>query len=163
MLHVGNAGSGGNGKVGINESFPTTELTVRGSISANGYIAVSGGNSNQWNTAYTLATGLTSLSSNWQNTYTTTNANSANWNTAYTLATGLTSLSSNWQNTYTTVNTYSGAWGTGGDNTDVNTVVIAGSANWNGTYTTVNTNSGSWGGGSGLSQQQVLILNTFRI
>lgn len=35
--------------------------------------------SGTWNTAYTLATGLTSLSSNWQNTYTTVNTNSASW------------------------------------------------------------------------------------
>ena len=34
VLHVGNAGPGGLGKVGINESFPNEELTVRGSISA---------------------------------------------------------------------------------------------------------------------------------
>ena len=34
VLHVGNAGPGGLGKVGINESFPNKELTVRGSISA---------------------------------------------------------------------------------------------------------------------------------
>ena len=34
VLHVGNANVGQGGKVGINESYPTTELTVRGSISA---------------------------------------------------------------------------------------------------------------------------------
>lgn len=34
VLHVGNAGPGGLGKVGVNESFPNEELTVRGSISA---------------------------------------------------------------------------------------------------------------------------------
>ena len=34
VLHVGNAGPGGFGKVGVNESFPNEELTVRGSISA---------------------------------------------------------------------------------------------------------------------------------
>ena len=34
VLHVGNAGPGGFGKVGVNESFPNKELTVKGSISA---------------------------------------------------------------------------------------------------------------------------------
>ena len=34
VLHVGNANPNGLGKVGINESFPNVELTVRGSISA---------------------------------------------------------------------------------------------------------------------------------
>lgn len=34
VLHVGNAGPGSFGKVGINESVPNKELTVRGSISA---------------------------------------------------------------------------------------------------------------------------------
>jgi hypothetical protein len=34
VLHVGNAGPGGFGKVGVNESFPNQELTVKGSISA---------------------------------------------------------------------------------------------------------------------------------
>lgn len=64
VLHVGNAQGGGNplGKVGINTSDPTVELTVNGQISANNAIASLGGNSNQWN-------------SNWS----TTNSNSANW------------------------------------------------------------------------------------
>jgi hypothetical protein len=38
VLHVGNAGLSGLGKVGVNESFPNKELTVRGSISATGSI-----------------------------------------------------------------------------------------------------------------------------
>jgi len=78
-----------------------------------------------WNTAYTLATGLTSLSSNWQSTYTTVNTNSANWVTAYTLATGLTGLSSNWQSSYTTLCANSGYWATS------YTLVQNNSASWN--------------------------------
>jgi len=66
VLHVGNANPGGNGFVGINESFPAVELSVRGAISASKTITVSGGNSNQWN-------------SNW----TTTNTNSASWTSVY--------------------------------------------------------------------------------
>jgi hypothetical protein len=38
VLHVGNAGLGGLGKVGVNESYPNWELTVKGSISATGSI-----------------------------------------------------------------------------------------------------------------------------
>ena len=55
VLHVGNAQGGGNplGQVGINTSFPAAELTVNGAISSNGVITVLGGNSNQWNSAYT--------------------------------------------------------------------------------------------------------------
>jgi hypothetical protein len=54
VLHVGNAQGGGNplGQVGINTSFPYAELTVNGAISSNGVITVLGGNSNQWNSAY---------------------------------------------------------------------------------------------------------------
>ena len=114
-------GSGNYTKGFINTFILGTALTASAAnytyvnnISSPGLVAAAGGNSNTWNTAYTLATGLTSLSGNWQNTYTSVTANSANWGTAYTLATGLTSLSSNWQNTYTTVNTNSGSWAAGG-------------------------------------------------
>jgi len=62
VLHVGNANVNQGGKVGINESYPTVELTVNGQISANNIITALGGNSNQWNSNYT-----------------TTNSNSANW------------------------------------------------------------------------------------
>ena len=64
VLHVGNAQGGGNplGQVGINTSDPSAELTVNGAISSNGAITVFGGNSNQWNTAYT---NLVSNSSNY--------------------------------------------------------------------------------------------------
>jgi len=64
VLHVGNAQGGGNprGKVGINESYPATELTVRGSVSASGIITVNGGNSNNWNSAYTT---VSAFSATW--------------------------------------------------------------------------------------------------
>ena len=62
VLHVGNAQPGGGGFVGINESHPSAALTVNGNISGNGSIVVNGGNSNNWNSAYT-----------------TVNANSASW------------------------------------------------------------------------------------
>lgn len=63
VLHVGNAGSGGFGKVGINESFPNEELTVRGSISATETIYDNEGNSIQWNKAYDIGTAYQSVSS----------------------------------------------------------------------------------------------------
>ena len=64
VLHVGNAQGGGNplGQVGVNTGDPSAELTVNGAISSNGAITVFGGNSNQWNTAYT---NLVSNSSNY--------------------------------------------------------------------------------------------------
>jgi len=40
VLHVGNANVGQGGKVGINESYPTVELTVNGAISSNSSISV---------------------------------------------------------------------------------------------------------------------------
>ena len=63
VLHVGNASGGGNpnGKVGINESFPGAELTVNGAISGNNGITVAGGNSNQWNSAYTTLNSISSI------------------------------------------------------------------------------------------------------
>jgi hypothetical protein len=65
VLHVGNAQGGGNplGQVGINTSFPSTELTVNGAISSNGAITVLGGNSNQWNSTYAT---VCTLSASWE-------------------------------------------------------------------------------------------------
>ena len=40
VLHVGNANLGGLGRIGINESNPNKELTVRGSISASGTLDI---------------------------------------------------------------------------------------------------------------------------
>lgn len=56
VLHVGNANPGGLGYVGVNESNPTQELTVRGNISATQVIYDFTGNSNQWNSTYTYVT-----------------------------------------------------------------------------------------------------------
>jgi hypothetical protein len=41
VLHVGNANPNGLGRIGINESFPNIELTVRGSVSATGTVFAS--------------------------------------------------------------------------------------------------------------------------
>ena len=151
VLHVGNANAGQGGKVGINESFPLIELTVRGSISASGYITVSGGNSNQWNNNYST---VSTNSGRWENVYTATNTYSGNWNTAYTLATGLTSLSSNWQNAYTTLSTTSATWVT---YTALSTV----SGNWQNASTTVNSNSGNWNTAYNISTAYASISSTY--
>jgi hypothetical protein len=53
VLYIGNTPTnpldGTTGFVGINTSTPNVELTVNGSISSNGVIYVSGGNSDMWN------------------------------------------------------------------------------------------------------------------
>jgi hypothetical protein len=50
------------GNVGIGEVNPTAALTVNGAISSNDGITVAGGNSTQWNTAYTTITAITGIS-----------------------------------------------------------------------------------------------------
>jgi hypothetical protein len=52
-------------------------------LSATGVAYASGGNSNLWNSAYTVATTYQSASGDWQNTFTTVQNNSSNWNSAY--------------------------------------------------------------------------------
>lgn len=81
VLHVGNAQPGSGGKIGINTSNPITELTVSGSISANGSITVANGNSNNWNSVYTS---VENNSSNWNSVYTSSSQNSGSWNSVYT-------------------------------------------------------------------------------
>lgn len=80
VLHVGNAQPGGLGRVGINTSFPTTELTVNGSISSNGSITVLGGDSNQWNSVYSSTS---QTSGNWDSVYTSIQNNSGEWESVY--------------------------------------------------------------------------------
>ena len=61
VLHIG--ASVGIPGVGIYTSTPNKELTVVGEISATKIIYASGGNSNQWNTAYNTSTAYQSASS----------------------------------------------------------------------------------------------------
>lgn len=76
VLHIGNANPGGNGFVGINESFPTVELSIRGAVSASKTITALGGNSDQWNSNYTS---VSNNSSYWNNAYTNLVSNSSNY------------------------------------------------------------------------------------
>lgn len=80
VLHVGNAAPGGLGRVGINESYPTVELTVNGSISSNNTIFTIDGNSNNWNSVYTS---VSPFSASWNSVYTSVVFNSGDWNSVY--------------------------------------------------------------------------------
>ena len=168
VLHVGNANPGGNGFVGINESFPAVELSVRGAISASKTITALGGNSNQWNTAYTNlvynstaylsgfnSTAITQNSASWNNAYTNLvynstaylsaydmsliNSNSANWNTAYT---NLVNNSTAYLSAYnmSLVNANSGSWNTAYTNLVYNSTAYLSAYD----MSLVNSNSANW-------------------
>jgi hypothetical protein len=136
----------------INSDFSLSALALNNSLSSNAnwntaYTLATGltGLSSNWQNAYTLATGLTGLSSNWQTSYTLATGLtglSSNWQTAYTLATGLTGLSSNWQSTYTTLCTTSANWSNA---YTLATGLTSLSSNWQSTYTTLCTTSANWG------------------
>jgi len=149
VLHVGNANPGGLGYVGINESFPGSELTVQGNISASRSITVAGGNSDQWNSNWSITN---TNSGKWESNYTSFNTNSGNYDSVYTTVkslsdsweesasiTPLQTASASWNSVYTTTNSNSGKWESNWTTTNTN------SANWNSAYTTTNTNSASWG------------------
>jgi len=165
VLHVGNANPGGKGFVGINESFPGTELTVNGAISSNRTITVLGGNSNQWNSNYTTSntnsarwesayTSFNANSGKYDSNYTTTNSNSANWSQAYTNLTSnsaaylsgvnislLATTSASWNSVYSTTQNNSAIW------SSVYTSFNTNSAKYDSNYTTVNSNSANWNSG----------------
>jgi hypothetical protein len=160
VLHIGNAFNGVSGRIGINESNPNMELTVRGQMSATGAITVSGGNSNQWNSNFTT-TG--NNSANWSSVYTSSKTYSANWDSVYT-SSGAQSADN--ASVYTSSRTYSGNWDSvyaslrpvsanydsvytsmrsnSANYDSVYTSSRTYSANWDSVYTTVNANSGTW-------------------
>ena len=136
------------------------DVTIASILSTANVIYASGGNSDEWNNAYS-----------------TVNANSATWGAGGgggTIDTGVRALTSNWQDTYTTfsaqsannasvystVNANSATWAI--DNT-TDTGVRALTSNWQDTYTTfsaqsannasvysnVNANSAIWATGAG--------------
>lgn len=77
-----------NTAIGIGTASPSEKLTVSGGISSNSVIYAAGGNSNNWNSAYSSINSLSSSigggGSGDTSTYTTVNTNSANWSSAYT-------------------------------------------------------------------------------
>ena len=80
-----------------------------------------------------IGSDVSSLSSNWQNTYSNVLANSATWNTV----TDVKSLTGVWQHTYSSVLASSATWNTV---TDVKGL----SSNWQNTYSNVLANSATW-------------------
>jgi hypothetical protein len=137
VLHVGNAPTPGTlAKVGINESYPSTELTVRGAISASSSITVLNGNSNQWNSVYSS---FNTNSAKYDSNYTTTINNSASWSSVYT---SFSNQSANNASVYTTVNNNSSTtWNYQG--TDIKNLT-AGWVGGNSAYTSLNSNSGKY-------------------
>lgn len=79
-------------------------VTVNGVISSNNVFYSSGGNSANWNTAYTYATAYNLSASNYNNTYSTVQSNSANYNNTTTT---VNSNSANWNTAYIQSNTNS--------------------------------------------------------
>ena len=77
ILRINDATGTGRGKIGINTSYPNTELTVNGSISTNSIIYVQDYNSDQF-----------------ASTYVSTRTTSANWDTVYST---VRSLSNSWE------------------------------------------------------------------
>jgi len=104
VLHIGNAQPGGNGFIGINTSYPASELTVNGTISSNNAIFVKGGNSEQWNSVYnsTLQT-----SASWDSAYSSTTSNSSYWDSVYS---SVNTNSAQWDSVYSSWNTTSGEY-----------------------------------------------------
>ena len=76
------------------------------SLSVTNGITATGGNSNNWNTAYSLVSGGVTVSipqsGTWNSTTSTVSSLSSNWNSVYT---SVNSVSSNWNSVYTFVNT----------------------------------------------------------
>jgi hypothetical protein len=65
-----------NGYVGLGTPTPNERLTVVGNISSSSVVYALDGNSNLWNSVYTITN---ANSANWSSAYTYTNANSANY------------------------------------------------------------------------------------
>ena len=113
-------------------------------------ISPAGGTGNVTINAEAGGSDVSTLSSDWQGTYTTVQANSASW--AADGGSDVSTLSANWQNTYTTVDANSANWDTAytaiaakeGTWDTAASTVTAKEGNWDGAYTTVQANSASW-------------------
>jgi hypothetical protein len=146
----------------VGNYLPLSGGTLIGAVSTTDILYTTGGNSNQWNNAYSTVqtnsanwnyqgTDIKSISSNWENTYiefSTQSANNAsvystvNTNSAVTWnyqGNDIKSISSNWENTYTQFSTQSSS------NTSVfNTVNTNSAVNWNYQGTDIKSISSNW-------------------
>lgn len=93
---------------------------------------------------------FSSVSSNWQSTYTTVLNNSSSWIGGS--GSDVSGLSANWQNTYTTVSSNSSNWNSVYNSVNslssdwdlMYTDVTQTSSNWDSSYTAVQSNSANW-------------------
>ncbi len=127
VLHVGNANPNGLGRIGINESFPNLELTVRGSVSATSTVFASAINistsilsagvnlldilTDDQTLYYTESSARLSILNG--NTVSLSSINStfaANSGKYESVYTNVQSNSSNWQAAYTNVQSNSANW-----------------------------------------------------
>ena len=142
VMRLTNTAGPYTGFVGINTSTPNQQLTVVGNISASSVIYASGGNSNAWNTVYSVvcaASGSWSALSNNAAVNTAVTSNSGRWSIGYT---GYTNLTAATASTLYTNNLSAGGSGTfgnvtvNGTTTTLANPLVAGSGNL-----TVNGNS----------------------
>jgi archaellum component FlaC len=152
----------------------TANTNVYGYLSASGVLYANGGNSKNWNSAYSnvnaasanwnsVYTDVSNISSNWNSVYNNVNGLSSNWNSVYANFNALSSnlnsvynnvngLSSNWDSVYNNVNSASANWNSVYSNSkelssrweSVYSNVNATSANLNSVYNNVNSASANW-------------------
>jgi hypothetical protein len=101
--------------IGSNIATPAANYTYVNNISSQGIVAANGGNSNNWNSAYSA----TLSSGTWNNTTNQVNTSASNWNNAYVLATSYQNTSGSFatnslvnsasSNLTTTINSVSGS------------------------------------------------------
>ena len=138
----------------------TANTNVYGYLSASGVLYANGGNSKNWNSAYSnvnaasanwnsVYTDVSNISSNWNSVYNNVNGLSSNWNSVYANFNALSSnlnsvynnvngLSSNWDSVYNNVNSASANWNSVYNNSN------ALSSRWESVYTSVLNVSGNW-------------------
>jgi len=136
------------GNVGINTTAPNERVTVIGNVSSTGVIYASGGDSNLWNSAYTIATTYQNASGSFA-TNSTVNSVSGLL-TPLTVTNTLTSqllltttyqnASGNWQSTFTTVTNNSAYW-TGNFKLLASNENILSASNFNVFYKTVSSSN----------------------
>jgi hypothetical protein len=142
----------------------TDSQTLTFNISTN-ELSISNGNSVVLPFVSSVNTGsdVSSLSANWENTYTTVKDNSSTWSN---VGSDVSTISSNWEDAYTIVKNNSAAWSLSGSDSQTlsfdlstnelsisngNSVLIPitniptlSTNTWNETYTTVKDNSSNW-------------------